>query len=105
LEGKYSPSTIEEIFEEIIDDWESSTMLVRNKDAITNIENFCIKQMEQDKFQFFLLGMLAASKKIRKVIDNLNKRREFSKYQYKYAANESTLGNQPRLEVTFYKKD
>lgn len=101
----YPDNLLQEKFDEMIDTWETSAMLVESVDNEKKIVSFCDKQIEQDKPQFFILGMKYAASIVEETIKKLVQEEYFKKRRYDYKVNKSEEGSQPRVEITIFRED
>jgi len=100
----YPQIQLEEKFEELIENWESTSKFVRIEDTAKSIERYCKHKTEENCPIFFLLGMRSATKQLEKAINNLINSAYFDKAGYNHKITRDREGNQPRVQVTLLKE-
>lgn len=101
----YSKIQLKEKFDEIVNDWELSSLPVKADTTETIIRNFFIQQAELQKRNFFLLGMKSAGERLEIVTTQLEKENFFKNHNYKFIITKSDEGIEPRVEVVVYRPD
>ncbi len=100
----YNQTQLEEKFDEVVNDWEDTTKFVKTGDKLKTVINFCVKHINKDVKQFFLLGMKTAIDIIEKAISEMTSKSILKDNNYSLRKTTKPKGVQPRMEVTFYKK-
>lgn len=97
---------LEEEFNELVDDWETSSMFVKNEHKLSEVASFCKKQMRNRKNpRFFVLALGNKSIKIaNEAIGRLKTHKVFIKEGYSIKKIE-TGKEVPILEVIFLKNN
>jgi len=101
----YIGKNLEEKFDEMVTDWEISSKLVEKIEKEEDIKKFCEKQIEQDKNQFFILGMKSAVVIVEKTINDLIKDGYFKNKGYNYRIKKTGEEENLKIEITIYKDD
>lgn len=101
----YIGKNLEEKFDEMVNDWEISSKLVEKTHNEDDIKKFCEKQIEQDKNQFFILGMKSAAIIVENTINDLIKEKYFKNKGYNYTIKKTGEEENLKIEITIYKED
>ncbi len=98
----YSSEDLEEKFEEMVDDWANSSLLLKADQRAEIITEFCEKQISNEKRQFFILGMKTVAETVEKEINQLITSNYFIDQKYDYEIKKRDEPN--RIEVTIFTK-
>lgn len=98
----YSTEDLEEKFEEMVDDWLNSSLLLKSDQKVEIIREFCEKQIKNEKHQFFILGMKTVADTVEDEINQLIKERFFDQNGYNYDIKKRD--EPPRIEVMVFIK-
>lgn len=98
----YSTEDLEEKFEEMVDDWLNSSLLLKSDQRVEIVREFCEKQIKNEKRQFFILGMKTVADTVEREINQLIKEEFFDQSGYNYDIKKK---DEPlRIEVTVFTK-
>lgn len=98
----YSTEDLEEKFEEMVDDWLISSLLLKSDQRVEIIREFCEKQIKNEKRQFFILGMKTVADTVESEINQLIIEGFFDQNGYDYDFKKRN--EPPRIEVTVFTK-
>lgn len=98
----YSTEDLEEKFEEMVDDWVNSSLLLKGDQRAETIKEFCDQQIFREKRQFFILGMKTVAETVEKEINQLLELGYFEEKGYDYDIKKKN--DPPRIEVTVFTK-
>jgi len=104
--NNYPENHIQEEFEELVYDWEKSSLFVEKIDEIDKVKIFCHKQGEENNDRFFILA--TKERAISIVEESLNALKEenfFLENFYKYDIFKDGEGKNQRIEVVISRKD
>jgi len=99
----YSMGDLEEKFEEMVEDWLTSSLLLKGEQSAETVKEFCDKQIANEKRQFFILGMKSVAKTVEEEINQLIESNYFEARNYEY--NIKKRDDPKRIEVTLYSKN
>jgi hypothetical protein len=71
----YSETFLEETLDQIVQEWEETSKLVRREDSKQSVVSFCEKQVEAKNESFYVIGMKTASKTVEEALEELKKER------------------------------
>ena len=100
----YSDSQLEDLFDELVSKWEERSMFVERYNKTIDVTDFCKTQMGIKNSYYFILGMRSAAKIVLGSVKEIEKKNLFERYGYKHKIIKDTEGNQPRVEVTVFRK-
>jgi hypothetical protein len=100
----YPSKFLEEKFEELIETWTETTMLVRTGNTPDQVVDFCVGQIKKKSEAFFVLGMKTASIIIELAFKELTKQKILKNNNYESRLTKSTEGNNPRTELMIFLK-
>ena len=104
-EEGYSERNLEEVFENLVETWEQSTLMVKSSDTIGKLENFVERNIQKGSTFIILCGMRTVAKKVESVNKKIIKSGTLQENNYRYYLTRSEEGNQPRTQVLYYKQD
>ncbi|MFH0926983.1 MAG: hypothetical protein V1822_00185 [Candidatus Micrarchaeota archaeon] len=102
-EKNYTTTQLEETFDEIVSEWQKTTLFVKTETNTEDIVQFCERQVEKERTLFFLLGMRTAVKRIEDALERLRIEKFFEKNCLRFTKVVNEEGNHPRTEVTISK--
>jgi hypothetical protein len=100
----YAPKFLEEKFEELIETWSETTMLVRTGNTPDQVVSFCVGQIKKKSEAFYLLGMRTASLIVELALQELTAKKILETNNYTSRLTKSTEGNNPRTELMIFLK-
>ena len=100
----YAPKFLEEKFEQLIETWNETSMLVRSSNTPEQVVNFCNDQIKKKSEAFYVLGMRTASLIVELALAELNKQKILETNNYASRLTKSTEGNNPRTELMIFLK-
>ncbi len=98
----YSAEDLEEKFEEMVDDWANSSLLLKAEQRVELVKEFCEKQISNERGQFFILGMKMVADTVEREINQLIKEKFFEQNGYDYDIKKRD--DPKRIEVTVFTK-
>ncbi|MGA3289760.1 MAG: hypothetical protein ABSD42_05930 [Candidatus Bathyarchaeia archaeon] len=103
MEGFPSNYLIEK-FEELIENWTDTSMLVRKTSNPEMIVDFCNTQIQKKSETFFVLGMKSASLLVEIALKELTDKKILEHNGYVARLTKSIEGNNPRTELMIFLK-
>ncbi len=101
----YPENHIQEEFEELVDDWEDSSLFVEKTDEIDKIKIFCHKQKEENTDRFFILATKErAISLVEESLNDLEQENFFVENFYKYRVFKDGEERGQRIEVIISRK-
>lgn len=101
----YMGDPLQEKFDEMVSEWETSSKLAESIDTRETINSFIDDQIKQEKSQFFVLGMKSAAFTVEETIDMLIKKEYFEKKNYEHRVKKTGGKDNLKVEVTIYRKE
>jgi hypothetical protein len=101
LQG-YTQNFLEDKFDELVQDWQKASKLVKTEHTIDDVISFCKRQIERRSEIFFLLGMKSASLTVEDALAKLISQKILKANKYAYKLTRSEIGNTPRIELMIY---
>lgn len=98
----YSMGDLEEKFEEMVEDWLTSSLLLKGEQRVELVKEFCDRQISNEKRQFFILGMKSVAKTVEEEINRLIESGYFEEKNYEYDIKKKD--DPTRIEVTIFMK-
>jgi len=100
----YPENQLEEVFDELIEDWENSSMFVKNEDKPVEVMNFCRHQIQHNNQRFFLLALnRLAVDTVQEVMKTLRDEKIFERNNYEIKTTESGSEKLPIIEIIIRK--
>ncbi len=101
----YPENHIQEEFEELVDDWENSSLFVEKTDEIDKIKIFCHKQKEENNDRFFILATKErAISLVEESLKDLEQEKFFAENFYNYKVFKDGEERSQRIEVIISRK-
>ena len=104
LKGEgYSEENLEEYFDELVEYWETNTMLVKSSHSVDDSLHFCESKILDDVNCIIICGMISASKTVEAVLDKLQEDNFLEEHAYTYELTKDIVGNSPRTQLIIRK--
>ncbi|MFH1311094.1 MAG: hypothetical protein ABIH65_01675 [Nanoarchaeota archaeon] len=104
--NNYPLEYIESEFEGLVDDWEKSSLLVKNEDDIDKVIIFCHSQSKDNSDRFFILAIKErAVKTVEDSVEQLSRDNFFKENFYSYQIFKEDPNEIKRIEVIVTRKD
>lgn len=101
----YPSNFLEDKFDELVENWNQTSLLVRTETTPKQVVSFCNSQIEKKSETFFVLGMKSAAATVEYALKELTKHNVLENNNYVARLTTSTEGNNPRTELMIYTKD
>jgi hypothetical protein len=104
--NNYPEEHIENELDELIEDWEKSSLFVENEYDVDRVKIFCHDQADERNDRFFILALKdRAVQIVERSIEKLNQENFFRKNYYSYLVFKEDPGEIKKIEVIITRKD
>jgi len=101
----YSEEMLIEELEELVENWEESSMFVRSNQNVDDVIEFCKKRVIEEDNRFFILTIYGGMiEEVENAISQLELSNFFKTNQYEKRISKTGTKDFPRIEASFYKK-
>jgi hypothetical protein len=100
----YPSNFLEDKFDELVENWNQTSLLVRTETKPEQVVSFCKSQIDKKSETFFVLGMKSAAATVEFALKELTKLKILENNNYVAHLTTSTEGNNPRTELMVYTK-